>query len=407
MDSTNPSNVLQAHVKWEKHVPKILTPDRFDFEGRDRTSERKLKIAYVSPDFHTHSVAYFIEPVLRSHDHDKFEIYAYYNNTIIDATRDRIKALADHWRDVDALSEVEFADLVYQDQIDILIDMTGHMADNRLAVFYQKPAPIQVTWLGYPNTTGLSQIDYRISDEIADPQGLAECVHSEKLTRLNGGFLCYQGNEQLKKPSKTPGLTNDRITFGSFNNVVKVTSKVIQVWSKILNAIPNADLVIKSRQLSDDATKGRLLEAFSREGVRSDRLKIYGLLPDMDAHMSLYDDIDIGLDPFPYNGTTTTCEALWMGVPVISLKGQVHASRVGASILNRVKLDDFVAESEDSYVRLAIEKAKQLGALNDIRLNLRQAMNASTLCNEENFTLELEGSFQNMWRTYIGAESKR
>ena len=406
LDEIDANDVFQAHLKWGKHVPQKLPPNRFDFKNRDQTPGRKLRVAYVSPDFHTHSVAYFIEPVLRAHDHDKFEIYAYYNNTIIDATRDRIKTLVDQWRDVEALSELEFAELVYQDQIDILIDMTGHMADNRLAVFYQKPAPIQVTWLGYPNTTGLSQIDYRVSDDIADPIGQAERFHAESLVRLNDGFLCYQGNEQLQEAKTTPGLANNRITFGSFNNVVKVTSKVIQVWAKILNAIPNSDLVIKSKQLSDDATRGRFLEAFSREGITPDRLKVYGLLPDMAAHMSLYDAIDIGLDPFPYNGTTTTCEALWMGVPVIALKGQVHASRVSASILNRVKLDDFVADSEEAYVELAIEKAKHMDALNDIRLNLREVMKASPLCNAQNFTRELEASFQKMWRTYIGAESK-
>lgn len=394
-------DVFARHCQWGQHVPDSIQSRRFSFDQLDPSPTRPLRIGYLSPDFHTHSVAFFIEPVLRQHSADNVEVYGYYNNTIFDDTYQRLKSFCIKWRDVESYSELQLADTIYQDQIDILIDLTGHMADNRLAVFYQKPAPVQVTWLGYPNTTGLSEIDYRLSDAIADPLEPSAAFHSEKLQHLTPGFLCYEGDTQLPAAQDSPALNTGYITFGSFNNIVKITQEVIACWASILKAVPNSKLLLKSRQLADPSTSAGLLAAFEQHGIAASRLRIYGLVPDIAAHMALYAEVDIALDPFPYNGTTTTCEALWMGVPVIALLGEVHAGRVTASILHRLELDDYVASSVADYVDLAIRKAADITKLNALRLQLRQRMLKSSLCDSSAFTASLEQTYREMWLSYL------
>ena len=266
-------------------------------------------------------------------------------------------------------------------------------------VFAQKPAPIQVTWLGYVNTTGLSAIDYRLTDIIADPIGEADDLHSETLLRLPNGFQCYKGDQTVIANVNLPQKSNGYITFGSFNNLSKVTPEVIQVWSKILQSVPNSQLILKGSLLNHG--KKQLLELFNKEGISEDQIKLYGMLPNKDDHLKLYNAIDIGLDPFPFNGATTTCEALWMGVPVITLLGDRHVARVGASILTNIGLTDFIAQDIDDYVELAIKMAANTDYLQETRQGLRERMESSPLCNGKSFACDIENAYQDMWNKYL------
>ena len=360
----------------------------------------KLKIGYVSPDFHTHSVAYFIEPLLKAHNKEEFELFGYYNNSKTDGTSVRLREYFDGWQEVDALSDIALADKIYEDQIDILVDLAGHSANNRLGVLARKPAPIQATWLGYPNTSGLSTVDYRITDAIADPIGESDALNTESLIRLDDGFLCYQGDDSIPVISSIPFDQKGYFTFGSFNNNVKITSEVIKVWADILLSVPNAKLIMKSNQLSDQHTKIRCQEMFSAQGIAPDRLILSGMLPSATDHMAYYGEVDLALDPFPYNGTTTTFEALWMGVPTLTYSGNVHACRVGASIVSRIGLEDYVAYSPEDYIALAVKKSSSLNELRQLRRSLRSRMLSSKLCDSAAFAHQIETAYQNMWRVY-------
>ena len=295
------------------------------------------------------------------------------------------------------MNDDDLVNLIREDNIDILVDLSGHTAKNRLTIFPRKPAPIQVTWLGYPNTTGLSSIDYRFTDEIADPVGEADELHSEELVRLPEGFLCYQGDESVSMNKALPCLKRGHVTFGSFNNLTKMGPQVIKVWAKILQAVPDSHLLLKSKQLTDSSTKSRYIELFKQEGISEDRLELHSWMPEKDGHLRLYDHVDIGLDPFPYNGTTTTCEALWMGVPVITMCGDRHSSRVGASILTHVGLEEFIATDIDEYINMAIKYANNMDSIKSIRADLRRNMQNSDLCNADAFAGNVEQAYQNMY----------
>lgn len=360
----------------------------------------KLRVGYISPDFHAHSVAYFVESLLKAHNRTQFELFGYYNNVIEDSTNIRLKSYFDHWNNISGIPDVQIANKIFEDEIDILVDLAGHSANNSLAVLIQKPAPVQVTWLGYPNTSGLSAVDYRITDSIADPVGKADTFHSETLVRLPNGFLCYQGNTDLPISTHLPFDKNGYFTFGSFNNFVKVTPQVISVWSKVLSSVPNSKLILKSSQFADSLSKQHCLTIFKNHDISPSRIKLLSSFPSSYDHMTYYDEIDLALDPFPYNGTTTTFEALWMGVPTLTLLGNVHAARVGASILSRIQLDSYIAKSEADYIQLAIGKSQSLDELRILRRSLRSVMKNSPLCKEKDFASEMESAYQQMWNSY-------
>jgi protein O-GlcNAc transferase len=389
--------VFKQHADWENYCPSSLNSKRFDFQGRE--VKTKLRIGYISPDFHTHSVAYFIEPLLKAHDKKNIELFGYYNNSVFDETNERMQTYFDHWINISNMPDQLVADKIFEDEIDILVDLAGHSANNALPILYQKPAPIQVTWLGYPNTTGLSAIDYRVTDLLADPDG-AELVHTESLIRLKNGFLCYQGDSKVPVQNDIPYDRNGYFTFGSFNNYVKVTPEVIEVWAQILKDVPESKLILKSSQFADKDTKGRCIKLFKKQGVSKERLHLVAMLPNPNDHMSYYGELDLALDPFPYNGTTTTFEALWMGVPTLTLSGVVHASRVGESILSRIGLESFVSYSKDEYIKLARLKSESLDELRALRVSLRATMLNSPLCDQEDFAQQMENAYLLMWESY-------
>jgi predicted O-linked N-acetylglucosamine transferase (SPINDLY family) len=304
----------------------------------------------------------------------------------------------DNWRSIYDIEESKVSNLIRNDKIDILVDLSGHTANNRLLTFAQKPAPIQVTWLGYPNTTGLSAIDYRFTDKIADPINDSDKFYSEKLLRLPNGFQCFQGDEKVIIKSEFLGNCRDYITFGSFNNLSKITPQVINAWSKILHLVPKSHLILKCSKIKYN--KDYFLKLFKDEGLTTDRIELFEQTPSNKDHLELYNSIDIGLDPFPYNGATTTCEALWMGVPVITLFGDRHVGRVGASILTNVGLKDFIAEDIDSYIKLAIKVSTNISYLRDIKKTLRERMQKAPLCDAHSFANDIENTYKNIWLDY-------
>ena len=393
----SPLFIYKQHLEFEKQFGrfKIEPPLSLPFK---KDSGDRLRIGYVSADFKRHSVAFFFEPLLQNHSSHVVETFCYYNNKVIDATTKRLMATCDHWRSIFGITNPDVVNLIRNDKIDILVDLSGHTAGNSLLVFAQKPSPVQVTWLGYPNTTGLSAIDYRFTDIIADPIGEADDLHSETLLRLPNGFQCYQGNEKILVDIELPQKRREQITFGSFNNVSKITPEVIKTWSKILHAVPTSRLVLKLPNLDSNTTYYH--ELFMQEGIAKERTEFYQRLPSMEDHLGLYNAIDISLDPFPYNGATTTCEALWMGVPVVTLLGDRHAGRVGASILSNVGLTDFIAHDINSYIDLAVEMSANTSYLQKIRAGLRERMQSAPLCDALSFASDVETAYQNMWRKY-------
>lgn len=357
--------------------------------GRSAAAGRRLRIGYVSPNFSRHSAGYFIEPVIRYHDREQFEVFCYYAHAKSDDVTARFRAMADGWRDIPKTDGSELAAMVRADGIDVLVDLAGHSKANRLAAFAHKAAPLQVTWLGYPDTTGLPAIDLRITDAIADPVPQADAVNSERLVRIAGGFLCYQ------PPADSPPVADhvnpaSAVVFCSFNNIAKLNAGMVRLWSAILEAVPGSRLVLKSAPLNFAETADRVLESFEAFGIAAGRVEVRGWIAEREQHLHLYDGVDIALDTYPYNGTTTTCEALWMGVPVVTRAGSVHMSRVGASLLHAAGLDTLVAHDAQGYVDIAVALANDVARRRELRATLRQRLAASALLDHAGFTRKLE-----------------
>ncbi len=363
---------------------------------------RTLRVGYVSPDFREHSVAHFTRRLFGIHNREQVEVFGYSDVGTADADEfsRAFEAQADHWRPVAGLEDDAVAALVREDGIDILVDLAGHTSNNRMLVFARRPAPVQVSWLGYPNTTGMRAIDYRLTDAIADPPGEADKLHTEKLVRLAHGFLCYQSDDPQPAPAPPPCLSAGRITFGSFNTTKKLTSEAILLWSRLLQAVPGSRLLLKSNSLEDEVAKSTLLGAFGKHGIGADRLELTGWAPDRHQHLGMYAGVDVCLDTFPYNGTTTTCEALWMGVPVVCLRGDRHAARVGASILHHAGLPELIAGSTEDYLRLAQSLAGDTQRLVTLRETLRERMRASPLMDLRQFADTLEAAYRDMWKAW-------
>jgi predicted O-linked N-acetylglucosamine transferase (SPINDLY family) len=342
-------------------------------------------------------VAHFLEPVLRQHDRAAVEVFAYAEVVVPDAVTARLRGLVDHWRPTVALDDDDLADQIRRDRIDILVDLAGHTAGNRLPVFARKPAPLQMTWLGYPDTTGLTAIDYRLTDELADPPGRTEALHTEKLLRLPAPFLCYQPKEQTPEPGPLPAQRNGRITFGCFNHLAKWDETVLGLWADILGRVPDSRLFLRARGVNDPGVTARLAGFFAARGVAAERLEFSGAeLSDRDQ-LACYQQVDVALDPFPYHGTTTTCEALWMGVPVVTLAGEAHVSRVGVSLLSGIGCQQWVAQTDEEYAAIAGRIASDLSGLAKIRTELREKVRRSPLMAAGRFTRNLEQAYRESW----------
>ena len=389
--------IFERHREW---ADRFGQPASASVTATDTDPVRRLRIGYVSPDFHRHSVAYFIEPVLVSHDRDAVEVFCYSNSTIVDDVTERFKKQADGWRNIYFASDDEMADMIRADRIDILVDLAGHTGGNRLPVFARKPAPLQVSYLGYPDTTGLPQMDYRLTDEWADPPGETDRFAVETLVRLPWGFLCYRPSDEAPPVATPPSKRSGYVTFGSFNLRAKMTPAVFRLWADILAAVPDSRVIIKSRTLIDKEIRAGINQLFVSLGIASDRVRCVSYVPSLQDHLALYNQVDIALDTFPYHGTTTTCEALWMGVPVIVRAGEHHVSRVGVSLLHTVGLDEFVTVSDRDYVACAVALAHDEARRESLRHDLRQRMAASPLMDAAGFTRNLEKAYRGIWEHY-------
>ncbi|HXW26910.1 MAG TPA: tetratricopeptide repeat protein [Xanthobacteraceae bacterium] len=397
-DTVTADHVFAAHREWDdRHGRPAPRPGSY---ANGREVDRRLRIGYFSPDFRQHSVTHFFEPLLQGHDRQALEVFCYAEVRRPDAVTARLQGLADHWRSTVGLSDDALAERIRADRIDILVDLAGHTGGNRLPVFARKPAPIQVTWLGYPNSTGLKAIDYRLVDAVTDPVGEADALASETLVRLDGGFLCYGGPKEAPEPGPPPCLKTGAVAFGSFNSPTKACAATFDAWATLLARLPQARLLLKGRQFADAAARATFLARLGERGVAGERVELVAWVPDFAAHLALYGRIDVALDPFPYNGTTTTCEALWMGVPVVTLKGDRHAGRVGASLLSQLGLTDLAAASVEEYVETAVALAGNPARLDELRRSLRPRMAASPLCDERAFARKIEVAFRKMWRRW-------
>lgn len=388
--------LFEAHRVWGRRFDAPAAPhERAQRSGR-------LRVGYVSPDLRTHSVAYFFEPLLSAHDHSQLDLTCYAEVLRPDATTARLRALSDHWCSTVGIDDAAVAERIRADGIDILIDLAGHTAWNRLGVFARKPAPVQVTWLGYPNTTGLNAIDYRIVDAITDPAP-SDAFACERLLRLDGGFLCYWGRDDAPAPSVPPCTQTGFITFGSFNNPAKLSPATLQTWAELLNCVPHSRLLLKGKAFAEASTRARLLDAMAAHGIACERIEAMGWAGDERSHLAVYERVDVALDPFPYNGTTTTCEALWMGVPVVSLRGDRHSGRVGASLLTSAGLAECIAESKDRYIAIAAALATDIDRLRDLRTGLRAQLLRSPLCDSVSFAGRFEAALQQIWQRGLAA----
>jgi protein O-GlcNAc transferase len=398
------AGLLCEHVRWaDLHAARFYPKMPPRFTG-SVSPDRKLRIGYVSPDFRNHSVAYFIGPVLAAHDPGHVEVICFSDVTAPDEMTQELRSHGHRWREIAGLSDDRVAELIRAQQVDILVDLTGHTGNHRLLVFARRVAPIQATYLGYPNTTGLATMDYRITDAESDPPGMTESHYTEQLVRLERGFLCY--GPPAKAPSlRSIGSSESSVTFGSFNNYAKVTREMIGIWAEILRRTPGSRLLLKAEGLADEATRTATRAGFIQAGIEPARINLFPREPSFIRHLELYHRVDIGLDTFPYHGTTTTCEAMWMGVPVVTLAGRAHVSRVGVSLLKRVVLEELIAQDPSQYVEIAVALARDFPRRHEISSTLRERMNLSPLLDRRTFTSRLEAAYRNMWTKYLGSNS--
>jgi predicted O-linked N-acetylglucosamine transferase (SPINDLY family) len=363
----------------------------------DRSPDRPLRIGFLSADFRDHPVARIVEPILASHDRAQFPVTCYCTAPGGgDAITQRLRSLASGWHDAAGMSDDDLAATIRRDRIDILIDFAGHTARNRLLLLARKPAPIQATHFGYPDTTGMAAMDYRITDPFADPPGQTEQSSTEQLARMPRVAYPWRPPDDLPPVASTlPAQINDHITFGCVNNLAKLSTATLAAWKRVLDAVPGSKLLIIST--AGDAVYA--IQLLAKGSIAADRIISVPRAEGLD-YWRLFERIDIGLDPFPYNGGVTTTDTLWMGVPVVTLAGQTYVARQGVSLLSAVDLPQLIAPDVDSYVDCAAGLARDLPRLAELRRTLRDRMAGSPICDEARFTRELEVFYRRAWQRY-------
>lgn len=391
----SPQDLFEEAVRWgQRHGRGTWVP-----HSNSKDPTRRLRVGYLSPDFRNHPVGRLVEPVLRHHRRAHFEVFCYSDVGLPDASTERLHNFADAWRTTARLHAEAVAELVRDDNIDVLVDLTGHFAGNRLTVFARKPAPVQVSWMGYPATTGSSSIGFRVSDEYSDPVGLSERYHTERLVRLPECDRVYDPPIATPEVGPLPSLNTGYVTFGCLNNALKISPSAVATFARILHRIPNSRLLMRGHSLEDS----EIAERFVRAGVDSARIAAVNAKASPD-YFAFYNRIDVALDPWPYNGDTTTCDALWMGVPVITLAGMSCVARRGVSHLSNVGLAELIARTPDEYVEIACGLAASLTSLALLRSGLRERMRRSPLCDGPRFVENLERSYRRMWELWCSAD---
>jgi predicted O-linked N-acetylglucosamine transferase (SPINDLY family) len=398
--ASTPETLFAEHRAWAERWADPLTAASPP-HSNDRAPDRWLRLGYVSPHFRAHAVNFFVEPILHCHDPAKFETFCYSDVEHEDETTARLRSYVLHWRETQNLSDEQLAEQVRADKIDILVDLTGHIhGGRRMLMFARKPAPIQVAYIGYQNTTGMRAMDYRLTDAYSDPPGVTDRWHTEKLARLPRLFYCYLPSPDAPRVERSPALTAGHVTFGSVNSFMKVNQDVLKTWAEILLRVTRSRLILRADMTA--SLRQRLLETFAALGVEADRLELVNRLPRA-QYLELIQRMDIHLDPFPFDGHTTTCDCLWQGVPVVTLTGQSYVSRYGASGIAAMGLDELIAESRDAYVDIAVALAGDLARLEGLRSTLRDRMGASPIVDFGGFTANLEAEYQRMWRDWAAA----
>ena len=394
-------SIHEEHCRWERQFAEPLRKF-FRPHANDRDPERRLRIGYVSPDFWHHVICHFLTPLLESHDHAAFEIFCYASVKRPDAITARMKKSAAVWRDVLGVRDDALAELIREDRIDILVDLTQHMADNRLSVFARKPAPVQVAWLGYPGSTGLSAMDCRLTDARMDPEGAPWADSVEAPVRLPDSWFCFDPIDEYPEPSALPALQAGHVTFGCLNNFCKVNEAVLKLWVAVLQSVEGSRLVM---QCPAGETQARVRQWFEAQGIAAHRLELVSHTAARAEFLRHFERIDLALETFPYNGGTTTCEALWMGVPAPSFPGASAVARIGLSILSAAGLPELIAVSQADYLRLIVTLAADLPRLAELRATLRVRMKASAFMDAPRFARNVEHTYRQMWRRWCGVQS--
>lgn len=365
-------------------------------------ADRRLRVGIVSPDLRAHAVACFLEPLLRHLDRGSFELFLYHNHRTEDVMSQRLKSLAQTWRNLSGLETEQAATLIRKDELDLAVDLAGHSAMNGLALFARRIAPVQVTYLGYPNTTGLHAMDFRLVDAVTDPLGEGDAFYTESRVRFAPTAWAYQPPVDTPEPEQVLRATGAAVTFGCFNNFMKVTDETLRVWAHLLARVPASRLVLKSRSLHEPGVAEGVRARLDAAGLPADRVVVRDHTMTLQEHLAAYNEIDVALDTFPYNGTTTTCEALWMGVPVVSRSGDRHVSRVGASLLTAIGHPEWIAENDDAYVRIATELAQDAGRRRDVRARLRSELRASPLLDHAGQAARFGRALEQCWAARCG-----
>jgi protein O-GlcNAc transferase len=393
-DDRSREAVFAEHAAYGHAVEAAVRPAELPPLAQVPEPGRRLRLAFLSPDLRGHSVAYFIEPILEHLDRTQFEVILYHDHYCVDSTSERLRTKAALWRNFSGWGDAAVEEAIRGDAPDVLVDLAGHTGFNRLELFARRLAPVQMTYLGYPGTTGLRAMDFRLTDAIADPVGETDHLHTETLLRFAPTAWAYAPPADAPVPAPSPGLRGEAVTFGSFNALSKISGSTLRLWGELLAAMPEARLVLKSSGMEPERHRAQ----FAAAGLPMDRIELLPMAPDIPSHLACYSRIDVALDPFPYNGTTTTCEALWMGVPVVALAGDRHIARVGASLLTAVGHPEWIAASPEEYVRIAVALARDTEARRGLRTGLRDALLRSALLDHSGQAQRFASALRGSWR---------
>ena len=391
-----PRELYEEHAIWNRTFARPLAAEARKPHENDPSPQRRIRIGYLSPDFTMHPVGRFMLPLLKNHDRAKFEIVLYSDARASDELTQKIRPLADEWQETWKLSDSQIARRIRDDRIDILVDLDMHAKASRLLAFARKPAPVQVTYLSYCSTTGLETIDYRLTDPYLDPPGGDDSVYCEKTVRMPHTFWCFDPAIPMPEVNAPPALSSGYVTFGCMNNFWKISPPTLEMWAQLLRRIPSSRLLLHAHP---GAHRERFAGRLAERGVDPARVEFVGFQPPGE-YFQQFHRLDIALDPHPYGGGTTTCETLWMGVPVVTLPGKTAVSRAGKSILTNVGLGELVAESPAQYVDIAAVLAADLPRLAELRSTLRDRMRASPLMDASGFTRAIEDAFRQMWANW-------
>lgn len=403
-EQRDPDQVYQAHLDWAARYERKF-PARGDFSAVDCDPQRRLRIGYISPDLGGHPVGYFAIDVFKNHNPEQVEVFIYSNRFFEvgdDPLSQEFRSIVGdaHWRWTRGVRTEKVLEWIEADGIDVLVDMAGHTSHNRLDVLASRAAPVQLSWLGYANTTGLSQVDYRLSDAVVEPEGEADARSREKIYRMPNGFHMIRMAADMPEPTPPPCLSRGHVTFGSYNNMNKLGPRSIELWAKLLKRVPRSKILLKHKTLAVLDNREALRSLFAMHGIQAHRVILRSSTAGKLEHFASYGELDIALDPLAYNGTTTSCDALLMGVPILTLPGRTHASRVTASLLHRVGLDGWIADDEEDFLRIGAMAAQNALSLKELRMQLRERFLQSPLGNGPLLASDLEQAYREMWQAY-------